>query len=170
MNQNSLGVTDIEHFHWSLSEADVPTSVELENKPVSVPAAVELAIIEVNSRRVHATAPTLNSTNCSPVYSAVKSANWPVVGRAFSAKSADTTVIVLPASASQETGWWTKQLQVLKEDLVANGFSSKLAGALTGGVGEMVDNAWSHSFCDDPALLAILRRILLRKSIGNGHE
>jgi hypothetical protein len=51
MNQNSLGVTDIEHFHWSLSEADVLRSFELENRPVSVPAAVELAIIEANSRR-----------------------------------------------------------------------------------------------------------------------
>jgi anti-sigma regulatory factor (Ser/Thr protein kinase) len=153
MNQNSLGVTDIEHFHWSLSEADVPRSVELENKPVSVPAAVELAIIEANSRRGLATAPTFSSTNCSAMYSAVKSANWPLVDKAISTKSGDTTVVVLPASASQETGWWTKQLQALKEDLVTNGFSSKLAGALTGGVGEMVDNAWSHSFCDDPALL-----------------
>ena len=153
MNQNSLGVTDIEHFHWSLSEADVPTSVELENKPVSVPAAVELAIIEANSRKVRPNAPTFYSSNNSAMYSAVKSANWPLVGKASSARSGDTTVIVLPASASEQAGWWTKQLQALKEDLVTNGFSSKLAGALTGGVGEMVDNAWSHSFCDDPALL-----------------
>ena len=153
MIQNALSVTDIEHFHWTLSEADVPTSIELENKPVSVPAAVELAIIEADSRRVRIDAPVFNSTNHSAVFSAVKSANWPLVARATSAKSGDTTVIVLPGSASEETGWWTKQLQGLKEELVANGFSPKLAGALTGGVGEMVDNAWSHSFCDDPALL-----------------
>jgi hypothetical protein len=58
---NLLGVTDIDHFHWSMSEADVPTSVELENKPVSVPADVELAIIEANSRRVRATAEVANA-------------------------------------------------------------------------------------------------------------
>jgi hypothetical protein len=153
MNQNLLGVTDIEHFHWSLSEADVPASVELENKPVSVPAAVELAIIEANSRKVHSTAPPFSSTNNSAMYSAVKSANWPLVGKASKVTSGDTTVVVLPTLASEETGWWTKQLLALREQLVANGFSSKLAGALTGGVGEMVDNAWSHSSCDDPALL-----------------
>jgi hypothetical protein len=153
MNQNLLGVTDIEHFHWSLAEADVPTSVELENKPVSVPAAVELAIIAANSRKVRATAPPFSSTNNSAMYSAVRSANWPLVGKASTVTSGDTTVIVLPTLASDETGWWTKQLQALKEELVTNGFSSKLAGALTGGVGEMVDNAWSHSSCDDPALL-----------------
>jgi hypothetical protein len=153
MNQNLLGVTDIEHFHWSLAEADVPTSVELENRPVSVPAAVELAIIEANSLRVRATVPPFSSTNNSAMYSAVKSANWPLVGKASTVTSGDTTVIVLPTSASEETGWWTKQLHALKEELVTNGFSSKLAGALTGGVGEMVDNAWSHSCSDDPALL-----------------
>jgi len=153
MNQNLLSVSDIEHFHWSLAEADVPTSVGLENKPVSVPAAVELAIIEASSRKASATAPPFTSTNNSAIYSAVKSARWPLVGKAGTLTSGDTTVVVLPTSASEETGWWTRQLQALKGELVTNGFSSKLAGALTGGVGEMVDNAWLHSSCDDPALL-----------------
>src|SRR5260221_12690371 len=108
--------------------------MKLKNKPVSVPAAVELAIIEADSRRVRTDAPVFNSTNHSAVYSAVKSANWPLVARATSTKSGDTTVIVLPGSASEETGWWTKQLQGLKEELLANGFSPKIAGALTGGV------------------------------------
>jgi hypothetical protein len=153
MNQNLLGVTDIEHFHWSLAEADVPTSVELENRPVSVPAAVELAIIEANSRRIRGTVPPFSSTNNSAIYSAVKSANWPLVREGSKVKSGDTTVIVLPRSASKQTDCWIKQLLALKRELVTSGFSPKLAGALTGGVGEMVDNAWWHSSCDDPVLL-----------------
>ena len=153
MNQNPLSVTDIEHFHWSLAEADVPQSVALENKPLSVPAAVELAIIEADCRRARIRVPPFSSTNDSAIYSAVKAAHWPRAATASRATFGDTTVLVLPASASQDTGWWTKQLQALKDELVRNGFSSKLAGALTGGVGEMVDNAWSHSSCDDPALL-----------------
>jgi hypothetical protein len=118
-----------------------------------VPAAVELAIIEAYSRKARAYAPAFSSTNSSAVYSTLKSSNWPLVGRASSVTSRDTTVIVLPTAASEEAGWWTKQLQALKERLVTNGFSSTLAGAVTGGVGEMVDNAWLHSFCDEPALL-----------------
>ena len=81
MIQNALSVTDIEHFHWTLSEADVPSSIDLENKPVSVPAAVELAIIEADSRRVRTDAPVFNSTNHSAVYSAVKS--WDPIPNRF---------------------------------------------------------------------------------------
>ncbi len=83
----------------------------------------------------------------------MKSANWPFVGKASKVTSGDTTVIVLPTSTSEEGSWWTKRLLALREELVSNGFSLKLAGALTGGVGEMVDNAWTHSSSDDPALL-----------------
>ena len=43
---NILRVTDIEHFHWSLTDADFPSEVALDDRPVSLAAAVELVLIE----------------------------------------------------------------------------------------------------------------------------
>lgn len=72
MDKNVLRVTDIEHIHWSLSEAEVPKSVVLDDKPMSLAAAVELLIIGAHYR-------ALDGANSS-VYSTVRATNWPVAG------------------------------------------------------------------------------------------
>lgn len=144
MDKNVLRVTDIEHIHWSLSEADVPKSVVLDDKPMSLAAAVELLIIGAHC-------PALDRANSS-VYSTVRATNWPVAGRVGSTKKDGLVVIVLPNA--DECSWWNEQLRVLKNELTANHFPPTLAGSLTGGVAEMVDNVWLHSASDTPALLA----------------
>jgi hypothetical protein len=146
-----LRVADIEHFHWSLSEADLPESTALD-KPVSLAAAVELALIEAHYRTLGLSSRKFNfAPNCS-VYTTIKAANWPSSKRAKSKQTDDIVVIVLPGADSNS--WWIEQLQLLKSKLTDNLFPPRLATALTGGVAEMVDNAWLHSASDQPALLA----------------
>jgi len=146
-----LRVTDIEHFHWSLSEADLPESTALD-KPVSLAAAVELALIEAHYRTLGLSSRKFNfAPNCS-VYTTIKAANWPSSKKANSKQTDDIVVIVLPGAESNS--WWIEQLQLLKSKLTDNLFPPRLATALTGGVAEMVDNAWLHSASDQPALLA----------------
>jgi anti-sigma regulatory factor (Ser/Thr protein kinase) len=146
-----LRVTDIEHFHWSLSEADLPESTAL-NKPVSLAAAVELALIEAHYRTLGLSSRKFNFAPQCSVYSTIKSANWPSSKKANSKQTGDIVVIVLPGADSNS--WWIEQLQLLKGKLTDKLFPPKLATALTGGVAEMVDNAWLHSASDQPALLA----------------
>jgi hypothetical protein len=153
MSRNSLRVSDIEHFHWSLAESDVPKSVELEKKPLSVPAAVELAIIQASAGCAKRTGSFFNSSGICATSSVIRATRWPAVDKAHAQKSGDTMALVLPSNSSEENGWWTKQLQLLKDELVRNHFSPRLAAALTGGVGEMVDNAWLHSFTQTAPLL-----------------
>jgi anti-sigma regulatory factor (Ser/Thr protein kinase) len=47
---------------------------------------------------------------------------------------------------------WTKFLQSLQRDLKRHGFPENLSGALTGAMGEMVDNVWQHSESSMPGL------------------
>jgi anti-sigma regulatory factor (Ser/Thr protein kinase) len=152
MSENVLRVTDIEHLHWSLSEADVPISIALDHKPLSLAAAVELAIIEAHYSELDQRRPTLGFvTNCS-TRSIIKATNWPLSGKVSSKRERGVVAIVLPKP--DESIWWSEQLRLLKNDLTANHFPPNLAAALTGGVAEMVDNAWFHGSTDKPALLA----------------
>jgi hypothetical protein len=146
-----LRVTDIEHFHWSLTEADIPSEVVLENKPVSLAAAVELAIIEANVRS-QTYLPDFSISSSCPVYSAIKSTNWPALGQTTLTRKNDVVVMVLPGA--DQNSWWIDQLRLLKNELIDEGFPQNLAGALTGGVAEMVDNAWLHRETVDSPLLA----------------
>src|SRR6267378_6714289 len=117
IDKNVLRVTDIEHIHLSLSETDVPKSVVLDDKPMSLAAAVELLIIGAHY-------PALDGANSS-VYSTVRATNWPVAGGVGSTKKDNLVVIVLPNA--DESSWWNEQLRVLKNELTANHFPPTLA-------------------------------------------
>jgi hypothetical protein len=151
VDHNILRVTDIEYFHWSVTEADVPSEVALDARPLSLAAAVELALIESNCRAVANRAIFAIASNC-PVYRAVKSANWPAQKAPKEIRRNGLVVLVLPGS--DQNSWWIEQLKLLRNELIKNEFPEALGGALTGSVGEMVDNAWLHRETFDPPLLA----------------
>jgi anti-sigma regulatory factor (Ser/Thr protein kinase) len=146
-----LRVSDIEHFHWSLAEAEVPSESVLDARPLSLAAAVELAIIEAEYCK-DATAPKIDFATTCPVYSAIRAANWPLSETPSSKRTRDLVVMVLPSA--DNSSWWSDRLRLLKNELTSNLFPPKLAAALTGAVAEMVDNAWLHCASDKPALLA----------------
>ena len=151
VDDNILRVTDIEYFHWSLTEADVPSEVVLDARPVSLAAAIELALIESNFRTLANRASFRIVSNC-PVYQTVKSANWPAQKAPTEIRRKGLVVHVLPDS--DQNSWWIGQLRLLRNELIQNEFPEILAGGLTGGVAEMVDNAWLHRETADPPLLA----------------
>ena len=148
----TLGIRDVEHYHWHLAEADAPVCWSGNGNSLSLAAAVELACIE-RQREPGTSLPAspIRITNC-PIWSLLKSARWP--GRRSKAKLRDgaVAVMVLPVNADDTS--WTQTLHDLLNELTANGFPTDLARGLTGAVVEMVDNIWLHSETTQAGLLA----------------
>jgi anti-sigma regulatory factor (Ser/Thr protein kinase) len=148
MSQSILGIADIEHFHWTLSEADIPFASSLDGNRLSLAAAVELAAIQAHQSRKSV---SFALKNC-PLWSLVKTSGWPGRKRPFVRRSSETVAIALPPAEPDDI-WWTTCLHRLRNELSEKGFPKGLAAGLTGGVAEMVDNVWQHSESGDCGLL-----------------
>ncbi len=140
MSQNILGIADIEHFHWTLSEADIPFASSFNGNRLSLAAAVELAAIQAHQSRKSV---SFALKNC-PLWSLVRASGWPGRKKPFVCRSSETVAIVIPPAEPDDI-WWTTCLHQLRNQLSENGFPRGLAAGLTGGVAEMVDNVWQHS-------------------------
>jgi anti-sigma regulatory factor (Ser/Thr protein kinase) len=152
MSQNILRVSDIEHFHWALSEADVPSTTPFNGTLLSLAAAVELAAIQAQQHRYPLLGRSQSFTckNC-PLWSLVKQSGWPERRKPLVRRTSEGVAVVIPAQA--EGLWWTDCLHRLRNELMTKGFTTKLATGLTGGVAEMVDNVWQHSESAESGLL-----------------
>jgi anti-sigma regulatory factor (Ser/Thr protein kinase) len=152
MSQNILRVSDIEHFHWALSEADVPATTPFNGTLLSLAAAVELAAIQAHQRRSRLLGGSASFTckNC-PLWSLVKQSGWPERKRPLVRRTSEAVAVTIPAQA--DGLWWTNCLHQLRNELIEKGFGTRLAAGLTGGVAEMVDNVWQHSETGESGLL-----------------
>jgi anti-sigma regulatory factor (Ser/Thr protein kinase) len=150
----TLGIRDIEHYHWQVAEADSPFSWSGNGSSLSLAAAIELACIEAPRKagKMSLPAPAVTITNC-PIWSLVKEARWPDrrTGKA-KLRNGSIVVVVLPSDANDP--WWTQNLHNLRNELTAHGFPINLALGLTGAVIEMADNVWLHSDAAQPGVLA----------------
>lgn len=152
MSQNILRVSDIEHFHWALSEADVPATSRFNGTLLSLAAAAELAAIEAQRRRSHLPGGSAYfiCKSC-PIWSLVKKSGWPERRRPLVRRTSEGVAVTIPAQA--DGLWWTNCLHQLRNELIQKGFATRLATGLTGGVAEMVDNIWQHSESGESGLL-----------------
>jgi hypothetical protein len=151
MSEEIIRVGDVEHFHWSLTEADAPLSFSPNGSGLSVAAAVELATIEASLQRTPERSPSsIRVRNC-PIWSLLKASRWP--NRRSHAKLRDGSVFILVLPIHANDVWWTLCLHELLAGLKANGFPTHVARGLTGAVAEMADNVWQHSETPDPGLL-----------------
>lgn len=147
MSQSILRIADIEHFHWALSEADIPVASSFNGSVLSIAAAVELAAIQAHQNRRSV---SFGFKDC-PLWSLVKASGWPGRRRPFVRRSNETVAIVIPAEP--DGLWWTNCLHQLRIELTEKRFPRRLAAGLTGGVAEMVDNVWQHSESGESGLL-----------------
>ena len=153
-----LGITDVEHFQWSISEADTPGSFSANGSGLSLAAAVELASIEAHLRSaVGSIGVSIRVPSCA-LWSLLKASGWPSNRGCRELRNGSFTMCVLPANPYDL--WWTERLHHLLYELRQNGFPTRLARGLAGGVAEMVDNIWQHAETTDPGLLVyhLLRR------------
>jgi hypothetical protein len=148
----SLGIRDVENYHWHIAEADAPVSWSGNGTPLSLAGAVELACIGAQQDKgASLVGSSVRITNC-PTWSLLRSARWP--GRKSKAKLRDGAVAVLVLPTDPDDPWWSQNIHDLLKELTANGFSTDLARGLTGAVVEMVDNIWQHSQTPHPGVLA----------------
>lgn len=157
--RQTLGVTDVEHFHWSLSEADTPIAFSVKGSGLSLAGAVELATIETHLSSLNGgTQSPIRVSGCS-IWLLLKASRWPIGSHRQQLRKGTHTVLVLPNDPRD--AWWTQRLHNLLRELIVNGFPSSLARGLTGGVAEMVDNIWQHAGTPAPGLLVY--RVCRRK-------
>jgi len=152
MQQVVIQIRDVEHFHWRLADRESPVVFSTNGNGLSLPAAIELACIAAHRPSI-ADGPgvAIRVTNC-PLWSLLKGARWPERGSRTRLRDGDLAVVVLPPQPNDF--WWSQCIRDLLNELKANGFPAKLAGALAGAVAEMADNVWQHSQAEAPGLLA----------------
>jgi hypothetical protein len=148
MAPSILGIADIEHFHWTLSEADIPFASSFNGNRLSLAAAVELAAIQAHQSRKSV---TFACKHC-PIWSLVKASGWPRRSKPLVHRNSETVAVTIPPTRPDDI-WWTSCLHRLKNELVEKHFPNRIASGLTGGVAEMVDNVWQHSESGEPGLL-----------------
>lgn len=148
MAPSILGIADIEHFHWALSEADLPCTSSFNDNRLSLAAAVELAAIQVHQSRKSL---AFVYRQC-PIWSLVKASGWPKRSKPFVRRDSETVAIIIPAGKPNDI-WWTSCLHQLKNEMMEKNFPNRVASGLTGGVAEMVDNVWQHSESSVSSLL-----------------
>ena len=143
----------IDAFHWRLvsNECDARLDFPIADSEITLSAAIELLCIEQHL----ATSPNAlyyPPTNHSPLWRLLRGLDWPFCPPGSAAQDGGTRVIALPMDSQD---WhWTGFLQGLQRELKQKGFPDQLSGALTGAVGEMVDNVWQHSMTSLPGLAA----------------
>jgi hypothetical protein len=152
MPEQILRVSDIEHFHWSLSEADVPISFSNHQGTLSLAASVELACIGACASGAKQTQLSAIRVGNSPIWSLLRASQWPRRRNRGKLCNDGSAVVVLPRDANDP--WWTDRLREILSELRANGFPARLARGLTGAVAEMADNVWLHSESGEPGLVA----------------
>ena len=147
-----IRIEDIEHYHWQLAESEMRRHTLAIGNRLSLAAALELACIE---RQVvtgdNGNVALVRLPNC-PVWQLVRAVRWP--GRRKPAKLRNGSAVLTTLPVRPNDIWWTERLHELQQELNENGFGVNFARALTGAVGEMVDNVWLHSATDLPGLLA----------------
>src|SRR5258708_28845803 len=101
MSQSILRIADIEHFHWTLSEADIPVASSFNSSLLSLAASVELAAIQAHHSR---NSVSFGCKNC-PLWSLVKATGWPGRRRPLLRRCDATLSIVVPAPP--DGPWWS---------------------------------------------------------------
>jgi anti-sigma regulatory factor (Ser/Thr protein kinase) len=162
----AIGIGDVEHFHWKLSEADAPIVFSANGSTLSLSAAVELSCIQAYlNRSLNGSFASINVANC-PVWSVLKRAHWVERRTRLCLRSTGLVVLVLPRRIDDQ--WWNDRLRVLLVELTQSGFPTRLARGLTGAVAEMVDNVWHHSETEKSGVLAYqVRRRKFRFSVAD---
>jgi anti-sigma regulatory factor (Ser/Thr protein kinase) len=146
-------VGQIESFHWKLVNDDIPSRVHFPfaASELSLGAAIELLCIERHLPESANFNLSLKLNN-SHLWKLIKRLDWPRCEPGFSVRVGSTGFMVLPLDSSD---WrWTAFLLIMQKALKQHCFPEHLAGALTGAVGEMVDNVWEHSETSVPGLVA----------------
>lgn len=151
MSEHILRISDVEQFHWRLSEAEAPISFSANGNGLSLAGAVELACIEARQRsEANGVRATFRVPGC-PIWSLLRASRWPDRSGRTKLRDGGVAVLVLPVDPD---AWWTQCLRDLLGELTANGFPTYLARGLAGAVAEMADNLWLHSETDLRGLLA----------------
>ncbi len=141
----------IDAFHWGLvsNSGGGPLETHIPVSELTLPAAIELLCIEQHLCKSANTLGRLHSNQSRP-WRLLKALNWPCCPPGSAVKDGGTRLMVLPRDSQD---WqWTNFLQSLQRDLIQHGFPDNLSGALTGAMGEMVDNVWEHSKTSIPGL------------------
>jgi anti-sigma regulatory factor (Ser/Thr protein kinase) len=141
----------IDAFHWRLVSNDGRGRLEtaITDRELTLPEAIELLCIE---KHVCTSPNALDHfrSNRSRLWRLLNTLDWPSCPPGSAAKDGGTHLMALPLHSQN---WeWTKFLQSLQRDLKQHGFPENLSGALTGAMGEMVDNVWQHSQSSLPGL------------------
>ena len=154
-----LGIGDVEHFHWSVSEADTPMAFSANGSGLSLAASVELITIEAHlATSISGIRSPVRVPNSS-IWSLLKASCWPARRHCNELRDGEVVALILPTDPNDV--WWTQRLHNLLRELKVNGFRAGLARGLAGGVAEMVDNIWQHAETNVPGLL--LYRVQRRK-------
>ena len=162
MPESVLQIRDIEHFHWRLSEAELPVTFSSNGSVLSLAAAVELACIAAHQQADSNEPATAIRIAACPIWSLMKAARWPGRTTRTKLRDGDVAVLVLPNTSNS---WWTECIRELNGELKANGFPHKLAASLAGAVIEMTDNVWQHS---EPALPGLVAYQIRRRKFAFG--
>jgi len=143
----------IDSFHWRLVSSHRGGALKspIPDRELTLAAAIELLCIEQHLSK-SANTPDCLRSNQSRLWRLLKGLNWPSCPRGSGVQLGSTRLMVLPLDSRD---WqWTAFLHSLQRDLKQHSFPDQLSGALTGAMGEMVDNVWEHSETCVPGLAA----------------
>ena len=146
-----LSVADLENYQWRLENREWPFSLPLVARRLTIPAAIELASLLQSDPDLSMDRQLLGAFSACSTWRLLRRLNWPTCGPSLKIQDDGVAFISLPNTRSDP--FWIRCLRGFEKALNANGFPIGLSRALTGALGELVDNVWQHSGTEVPGLI-----------------
>jgi hypothetical protein len=147
---NYLTIQELEKHQWRLENRELPRTLSLCHKKLTIPAAVELACLVETNQESSNDCLARGPSDC-PNWRLLQRLGWPHCGPSRRIGEKNVEFISMPAHSSDL--FWTRCLRTFQQRLTSNAFPVGLARGLTGALGEMADNVWQHSSTNKPGLV-----------------